>query len=181
MDSLQDIYNRHASPDFKIASDKGTVHSYIPVYEALFADLRAKPVRLLEIGIASGHSLLVWEEYFTQGTIYGLDIEPSPAILHDHPRIKTFRGSSTNPLTRDLFGDLRFDVVIDDGCHDGTAQLATLNVFGGCVVPGGIYVVEDAARRRDMTPFETYGRVRVHTNAEPGKYNNNDRLYIIRR
>ena len=47
--------------------------SFLAVYESLFAPLRERPVALLELGIHHGGSLLMWRDYFAQGSIAGLD------------------------------------------------------------------------------------------------------------
>jgi hypothetical protein len=45
-------------------SDKGTMHSYIEYYEKHFAPRRHDPVLLMEIGVMTGGSLLMWQQYF---------------------------------------------------------------------------------------------------------------------
>ena len=57
-------------------TDKGVTHSYLGVYERLFEPKRDSPIRLLEIGICTGGSLLAWAEYFTspETEIVGLDV-----------------------------------------------------------------------------------------------------------
>ena len=49
-------------------------HGYTTVYENYFESLRDKNLRILEIGIADGKSLLTWSEYFKNSTIIGIDI-----------------------------------------------------------------------------------------------------------
>src|ERR1700754_3628667 len=62
-------------------TDKWGAHFYTPVYHQLFAHLRDKPVRLLEIGIGGyqfaklgGASLAMWADYFPSGRILGIDV-----------------------------------------------------------------------------------------------------------
>jgi SAM-dependent methyltransferase len=177
MQTLSELYlANHADRNFRRASDKGTIHTYIPVYETLFEAIRDQARNVLEVGIASGHSLLLWEEYFPNATIYGVDIEPAPTILTGHERIRTIQHSSTDAALVPLLGGTQFDVVIDDGCHLLNFQLDTLKVLFSCVKPGGLYVVEDVGSDRGVPEFEKYGPVTV-----AGSRRGNDRLVIIRK
>ena len=56
-------------------TDKNTGHSYISgFYEEAFFPYKTKHISILEIGIARGDSLLLWNEYFKNSKlIYGLD------------------------------------------------------------------------------------------------------------
>ena len=49
-------------------------HGYPSFYEKLFNDIRLNPLNFLEIGIDQGGSLFAWQEYFSNSTIYGIDI-----------------------------------------------------------------------------------------------------------
>ena len=56
-------------------TDKGSIHSYLSVYEQMFNILRNRKIDLLEVGISSGGSLKMWREYFLKGKIIGLDVD----------------------------------------------------------------------------------------------------------
>src|SRR3954467_8842795 len=84
------------------ATDKSSWgHDYLGFYEAHFAPLRYKPIKLLEIGVAGGGSLKVWENYFLEGTIVGADINPA-AKQYARPRvhIEIIDQSDTEQLVR---------------------------------------------------------------------------------
>ena len=49
-------------------------HGYIKIYEKYFEEIRNKELKILEIGIADGKSLLTWSDYFKNSTIIGIDI-----------------------------------------------------------------------------------------------------------
>ena len=55
-------------------TDKNTVHSYLDLYETLFANKQETTKHILEIGIANGGSIKLWKDYFTNATIHGIDI-----------------------------------------------------------------------------------------------------------
>ena len=81
-------------------TDKLAHAHYLRNYEAQFKDLIDREVRLFELGIKSGGSLLLWRDYFPQGRIVGLDIEP--AQLDDPTgRIRTYQGAQQDTATFD--------------------------------------------------------------------------------
>src|SRR4051812_19597491 len=97
-DAVMDPLTRMA---IKHGTDKWGPHFYTPVYHHLFSHLRDKPVRLLEIGIGGYHfstvggaSLAMWAEYFSLGSIVGIDITPKTLALD--ARITTLAGSQTD-------------------------------------------------------------------------------------
>jgi ubiquinone/menaquinone biosynthesis C-methylase UbiE len=64
------------------ATDKNVLHSYVDnVYEDIFKDLRQSTKKMLEIGVETGGSLLMWREYFPNVTITGIDIKPCPQAI----------------------------------------------------------------------------------------------------
>lgn len=122
----------------KYGTDKGTIfHNYTEDYERIFAPLRDRPVRLLEIGILEGASLRMWAEWFPKGQIVGLDIRP---YLVRHPRIDTICDDIRDWLP---FGLGWLDIVVDDGPHDPWAVAVAFAKLWRHVNPGGFYCVED--------------------------------------
>src|SRR5438067_9360832 len=65
----------------KYGTDKGgwhmlagdTCHNYTPTYHHMFGTRRLSVRNVLEIGVNYGPSLRMWEEYFPNADIYGLD------------------------------------------------------------------------------------------------------------
>ncbi|MGI9105179.1 MAG: hypothetical protein ACR2G4_02910 [Pyrinomonadaceae bacterium] len=57
-------------------TDKKINAHYLRNYEEYFARLVDQEIRLLELGIYYGGSLLLWRDYFQKGIIVGLDINP---------------------------------------------------------------------------------------------------------
>lgn len=50
-------------------------HSYGAFYQEHLRGLRYRAIRMLEVGLLSGDSLLAWRAYFPRATIIGLDID----------------------------------------------------------------------------------------------------------
>lgn len=148
----------------KYGSDKD-INGYTPIYHTLFTRMRQDPIRFLEIGIGTmipgvpssmvgysrpgykpGGSLRAWRDFFTNGEIHGADIQPDTQFT-DEPNITTHLCDSTNPESVADFmkklGDVKFDIIIDDGSHIDTNQLKTLLNFYSYVKDGGFYIIED--------------------------------------
>src|SRR5262249_6338050 len=77
--------------------------------------------------------------------IYGADIDRD--ILFEEERIRTFWTDQRDPeAIRNLWGeldDVTFDMIVDDGLHEASANLCFLMESFARVKPGGLYVIED--------------------------------------
>jgi methyltransferase family protein len=131
-------------------SDKWNSHWYAQYYEDIFRRERRRRVSVLEIGVGGyddpvmgGSSLRMWNGYFPNGRIYGIDLyDKSP---HDRRRIKTFRGSQTDSRFLDMvvreIG--KIDVIIDDGSHRNEHILFAFQHLFPHLADGGVYAIED--------------------------------------
>ena len=124
----------------KFNTDKATYHRYTDTYDRVLSHLRELPIRMLEIGILNGASLMMWNEYFTFAKIFGVDIYPYPHL--DSSKITTIIANQEEQeqllsLPKDL------DLILDDGGHTMLQQQLTLKVLFQKLKPGGIYILED--------------------------------------
>lgn len=119
--------------------DKGTVHDYLPTYEQHMT--RRDNVTVCEVGVWFGHSVAMWNAYFTNSTVYGLDVDLN-RLQFDLPNLITVDATNAQAVDAAL-GDLTFDYVIDDGSHRLHDQIATFEILWPRVKPGGCYFIED--------------------------------------
>lgn len=163
MESLATIYDRYKGADCLHGSDKGTIHSYIDVYEEVFAPYRLSARRVVEIGMMSGQSLRMWEEYFPQAEVYGVDLcdQPHGGLADLRPMVAegthriAFFNAADHAEVDGHFGDKMFDVVIDDASHYVPDQLAIYRNFKTHLAPGGVHIIEDIENiDRDRHLFE---------------------------
>lgn len=146
----------------KYGSDK-LINGYLPLYHTIFNPLRDKSINLLEIGIGTmipgawssmvgyampnykpGGSLRAWRDYFSNGYIYGLDVQLDTQFLDE--RITTNICNSTDEnAVKNLMEKLniKFDIIIDDGSHSPVDQYKTIKNFYKYVKDGGLYIIED--------------------------------------
>ena len=120
---------------------------YIKEYEKLFDGLENKDIKLFELGILQGNSLLMWRDYFEKGIIVGLDID-DVKIPDETGRIKTYKGSQDDfTLLTTISNEIApegFDIIIDDASHMGNLTRKSFwHLFENHLKSGGIYVIED--------------------------------------
>jgi SAM-dependent methyltransferase len=148
MKTLLEIYNKHYDPKTGWP-DKGTVHSYIEVYEEILAHYRGTAKNILEIGLMSGESLRMWDEYFT-GDVFGIDCDIKPIggkadltkAIEDGLCISI--GDATNESDIEKFyKGIKFDVIIEDAGHELMQQMKIFSILVNYLSDDGIYIIED--------------------------------------
>jgi hypothetical protein len=136
---------------------------YFPVYDAVFARYRdRRPVRMLEIGVDRGGSLLLWRKYFRQdAVIVGIDCLPQCAQFDDPSnnifvRIGDQRDTVFLQTVADELGP--FDIILDDASHIPAYTLSAFeHMFVNGLADGGVYLVEDLFTCYiDQQPFAHY-------------------------
>lgn len=120
---------------------------YLRNYERYFSPFVKKKIKLLELGVNKGGSLLLWRDYFEKGVIVGLDINP---VDLDDPtgRIHVYQGQQQDLALLDRISEEvapeGFDVIIDDCSHIGElTRISFWHLFDNHLKPGGIYSIED--------------------------------------
>jgi hypothetical protein len=122
-------------------------HGFLIEYQKYFEHLRNDPITLLEIGVHKGGSLRMWAEYFPNAQIYGVDIPRKRNSEYVEDRITVKYVNQDQIYQWDKFfkevGDIKFDIIIDDGSHFIEHQQRTFGYLFQKVKPGGFYVIED--------------------------------------
>lgn len=140
MKSLNEIYQKYQMED--CGGDKGTAHSYLPIYEKRFRNKRSN-ISLLEIGVYHGHSLKMWEEYFDNSEIIGIDTNLKQ-MKFPIGELKLHECDATDSSKlQKLFNNKKFDYIIDDGSHLVQHQLKSFQILFPFLKEGGVYFIED--------------------------------------
>lgn len=119
---------------------------YCDFYVQHFKDRKNDNLKILEIGVKEGDSLLMWKEYFPNSNIVGLELNPEPLKNFSHDRVKIYFGDQTN---RELLEEIcqnegPFDIIIDDASHiNEHHQISFTYLFEKGLSADGIYVIED--------------------------------------
>jgi hypothetical protein len=150
MKTLSEIYIDYQFPEGH--GDKGTAHTYIDEYDKLLGDSRDN-ITILEIGVRYGHSIRMWNEYFTNSNIVGIEIniDSINVIKNDAPfnentnTLHIIHGNATNENILEELKDYKFDVIIDDGSHFFNDQVKSFNLLKNKMNLGGTYIIEDVS------------------------------------
>jgi len=114
-------------------TDKATYHNFCNFYESKLKDVEIKSV--LEIGVKNGASLKMWRDFYPNAKVYGVDINKPLGIKG----VAEIKADASKPIEQ-LYGKT-FDLIIDDGSHLCSHQIATYqNLIGRC---NKFYIVED--------------------------------------
>lgn len=142
-------------------SDKSTTHNYHILYSYIFNKLgKQEKLNILEIGLGTnnpslvsnmgpngrpGASLYAFREYLPNSNIYGGDIDKN--ILFESERIQTCYVDQLDITTLNNipvnFGNIKFDLIIDDGLHSIGANFNTLLFALENLNVNGWIVIED--------------------------------------
>lgn len=147
--TLQDIYPKYASSHG--GGDKGTDHTYIDIYQREMT--RRYGASLLEIGVWEGHSIAMWQEYFEDGYVLGIDIDLSR--LKFDCRVEKCNATSKEDLDS-VIGDMSFNYIIDDGSHNPDDQIRSLELLWDNLAPGGKYFIEDIRGDQEINQVMHY-------------------------
>lgn len=128
--------------------------SYLDEYEEYFLNIKDDVKTVFEIGVLNGSSLKMWEEYFKNADIWGLDINPESNKYYGE-RIRVITGSQIDKFAiNNIAPNQNFDIVIDDGSHLVDHIIESFNLIFPRVKSGGFYIIEDlGCTYGDNTPL----------------------------
>lgn len=160
---LCEIMGRHGSDKSSTLHQK---HNYTQYYHQLFHHRRDEPLKIFELGLGTnnphlpssmggngvpGGSLRGWSEYFPNACVCGADIDRD-ILFQEPPRIRTFFCDQTKPLEvarmwheHPELSQSTFDLILEDGLHDFSANVCFFTNSFYKVSPGGYYIIEDVA------------------------------------
>ena len=133
-----------------IHAGKKIGHGFSHFYEKHLKKFKDDKIKILEIGSLQGASAASFAKYFSQSTIYCLDINLRN-FKYSSKKIEVFGINASNEkminkfLTKIKFNEFvkSFDIIIDDGSHKQSDQLLSLNILYKHVSKGGFYIIED--------------------------------------
>ena len=131
-------------------TDKNTLHSYLPLYQKILCNKKFTSKHILEIGIFNGGSIKLWNDFFTNATIYGLDILNINDIwdgIKNTERIILY--TSTDAYNEDffksnfLYKNIKFDFMLDDGPHTLESMKQFIKLYSQIMTDDGVLIIED--------------------------------------
>jgi hypothetical protein len=136
-------------------TDKNTTHSYLSLYNQLLINKKITAKNVLEIGIGdfgekNGGSIKLWKDFFTNATIYGIDILPINRVMDEllnNSRVILY--TSTNGYNETFFKtqflekNIKFDFLLDDGPHTLESMKMFIKLYSQVMTDDGILIIED--------------------------------------
>jgi len=124
-------------------------HTHASMYDRIFEPYKDQPIKLLEIGVNHGGSAAVWEAYFPNATLFGIDIHTKEEmqlrseVELTRTQVDVVDQSDAVALKAyaEEFGP--FDIIIDDGSHYVSHQILGFELLWNHLNIGGTYVIED--------------------------------------
>jgi hypothetical protein len=155
-----DIFNKEESGketlsqiSKKFPTDKDFTHNYFDaVYEPHFSKIRENVKKFCEIGVGGfwgevgwvpGNSLRVWEEYFPNANILGLDLNDYDLVSENRITVDYIDQSKKELVDEYAEKLYDYDIILDDGSHNIHDQQITFASFFKSLKKGGIFVIED--------------------------------------
>jgi len=136
-------------------TDKNTTHSYLSLYQNLLISKKETAKHVLEIGIGdfglkNGGSIKLWSDFFTNATIYGLDILPISNVMDEIlNNEKIILHTSQDAYNEDFFianflnKDIKCDFMLDDGPHTLESMQQFIKLYSQIMTDDGILIIED--------------------------------------
>jgi hypothetical protein len=131
-------------------TDKNTVHSYLGLYEQLLKTKKTTAKHVLEVGIQNGGSIKLWSDFFTNATVYGMDLDDGGLIQTDiagKPNIvllTSIDAYSDEVFSKEILGrNIKFDFMLDDGPHTYESMVKFIHLYSQVMTDDGILIIED--------------------------------------
>ena len=131
-------------------TDKNTIHSYLPLYQKLLFSKKETAKNILEIGICNGGSIKLWSDFFTNATVYGLDIMNIGDVWEGiKNKEKIILYTSIDAYNNDFFTthflnkNIKCDFMLDDGPHSLESMKQFIKLYSQIMTDNGILIIED--------------------------------------
>lgn len=172
-------------------------HPYTLFYDGLFRSQKDTQLKIAELGILDGGSILMWKEYFKNAEIYGF--ENSEHLMntfkqkYNNERITLSDIDVTNKISIiTAFSKLNvlYDIIVEDTTHQFEDQIRVIENCYQYLKPGGILIIEDIFKSYNeldyierlkpiLHHFQNYYFVELdHINRNSTGWNN-DKLFIL--
>lgn len=160
--TLCNICSRTGTDKSPFTINNGHRHPYTTPYSLFFEPLKNKPIKLAEIGIFRGASILAWRIFFSRARIYGFDVDMEamkyvrdlnlPGVYLDQMDA-TKADSMESVFQRHMADGELFDVIIDDALHEVGQQAVTIRTCMNKLKQGGLLIIEDIFRSQDHADY----------------------------
>jgi len=172
-------------------TDKNTIHSYLELYQKLLFTKKYTAKNVLEVGIFQGGSIKLWNDFFINANVYGLDMmninDVWDGIKNNYKIIlhTSIDAYDTNFFTTNFLNkNAKFDFILDDGSHTLEHMKQFIKLYSQIMTDDGILIIEDVQDWRwidmlkDEVPEEMKKFIKVY-DLRHMKYRYDDIVFTI--
>lgn len=190
-------YDTDKSSQRNNVTDSRHCHPYTLFYDGLFKNKKNKHLKIAELGILDGASLLMWKDYFINAELYGFE--------YNNSLIQNFKNNFNNDRITlanidvtnkdsiiNSFNNINklYDIIIEDTTHKFKDQIRVIENTYQYLKPGGIMIIEDIFKTYNenayinrlqhiLHNFQDYYFIELdHVNRCSTGWNN-DKLFIL--
>lgn len=119
----------------------------LDAYDRHFLPMANTPLKLVEIGVQSGGSIMMWRTVLgTHCHVFGLDINPATKKFTSPMTTITIGDQGDPKMWASFFANVAqgpIDILVDDGGHEPHQMMVTLQSSFDYITPGGAIAIED--------------------------------------
>ena len=172
-------------------------HPYTLFYEGIFKTKKDCNLKIAELGILDGGSLLMWKEYFINAEIYGFEYDDNlinnfnQNFNNDRITLSNIDVTNENSIIR-AFSELNmsYDIIIEDTTHKFEDQIRVIKNTYNYLKPGGIMIIEDIFKSYNesnyinrlssiLDHFQDYYFIELDHVNKNSTYWDNDKLFVL--
>ena len=159
-------------------TDKNTTHSYLELYQQLLFSKKETAKNVLEVGICMGGSIKLWNDFFINAYVYGLDIMNYNNVwegIKNKDKIKLY--TSIDAYDETFFNNtflnknIKFDFMLDDGPHSLESMKQFIKLYSQIMTDDGILIIEDV---------QSWDWIEILKNEVPEELKNYIHVYDLR-
>ena len=167
------------------------MHSYLPLYQKLLSSKKETAKNVLEVGILNGGSIKLWSDFFTNETVYGLDIMHINDVWECiKNKEKIILHTSKDAYNEDffvsnfLYKKIKCDFMLDDGPHTLESMKQFIKLYSQIMTDDGILIIEDVQSwdwidiLKNETPEDLKQFIKIY-DLRPNKYRYDDIVFTI--
>ena len=172
-------------------------HPYTLFYDDIFKSKKDEKLKIAELGILDGGSLLMFKDYFANSEIYGFEYNNDlinnfkQKFNNDRVTLSNIDVTNKNSIIK-AFSDLNilYDIIIEDTTHQFEHQINVIENTYKYLKPGGVLIIEDIFKSYNendyinrlkpiLDNFQDYYFIELdHVNRNSTGWDN-DKLFIL--
>ena len=172
-------------------------HPYTLFYDGLFKNKKEETLKIAELGILDGASMLMWREYFKNANIYGFEYNNTlitnfkKKFNNDRITLANIDVTNKDSITNAFKQlDISYDLIIEDTTHQFEDQIRVIENVYPYLKEGGMLIIEDIFKSYNeddylkrlepiLKHFQDYYFVELdHVNKNSTGWNN-DKLFVL--